>query len=93
MVKKNDEQGNLKRALRGRVLSDKMQKTIVVSVEQVAMDPRFAKVVRKTKKYKVHDEQGQAKIGDLVEIYEGRPVSKEKFMYLARVLESKKEQG
>ena len=81
----------VQRVMRGRVISDKMDKTIVVSVENPSKHPRYGKVVRVTKKYKVHDEQGLATSGDLVEIYEGRPVSKEKFMYLARVVESRKE--
>jgi len=70
----------------GTVVSDKMDKTIVVTTSRTYTHPRFQKVLRKSKKYKVHDEQGVAKTGDIVEFYEGRPVSKEKYMYLARVI-------
>jgi small subunit ribosomal protein S17 len=70
----------------GRVVSDKMDKTIVVSIERTFQHPVFHKVVRKNKKYKVHDENNAAKAGDLVEVVEGRPVSKTKYMYLSRVM-------
>jgi len=69
----------------GEVVSDKMDKTIVVKVQRTFMHPTFKKVVRSFKKYKVHDENGSAKIGDTVEFFEGRPVSKTKYMYLHRV--------
>jgi small subunit ribosomal protein S17 len=80
-----------RRTLRGEVISDKMQKTVVVKVPRTYVHPRLDKVVRTFKKYKVHDEQEIASVGDIVEIYEGRPMSKTKYMYLDRVLESKKE--
>ncbi|MFI5333102.1 MAG: 30S ribosomal protein S17 [Candidatus Babeliales bacterium] len=75
-----------KRTYIGMVTSDLMDKTIVVRVERTYTHPEFHKTMRTTKKYKVHDEQEQAKIGDTVEFYEGRPVSKTKYMYLARVV-------
>ena len=74
------------RVKRGKVVSDKMDKTVVVAIERVYTHPLLKKVMRSVKKYKVHDEDGQAKLGDIVEIYEGRPVSKTKHMYLKRVL-------
>lgn len=74
------------RTLVGEVVSDKMDKTIVVEVERTYVHPRLQKVMRSVKKYKVHDENKVAKIGDSVEIYEGRPVSKTKYMYLAKVV-------
>lgn len=77
-----------KRTYIGMVTSDLMDKTIVVRVERTYKHPQFHKTMRTTKKYKVHDEQEQAKIGDTVEFYEGRPVSKTKYMYLARVVVS-----
>ncbi len=79
------------RVLRGRVLSDDMQKTIVVKIDRTYVHPLLDKVMHVSKKYKVHDEHEDAAVGDLVEIYEGRPVSKTKYMYLARILESTKE--
>jgi len=65
-----------------------MDKTIVVKAERDYIHKLLGKVMRTTKKYKVHDENGLAKMGDVVEFYEGRPVSKTKFMYLARVVKS-----
>ncbi len=75
-----------KSTLRGKVVSTKMDKTIVVEVERTFMHPRLAKVMRSVKKYKVHDEQKRAALGDHVDIYQGRPVSKTKYMYLADIV-------
>lgn len=80
-----------RRVLTGEVISDKMDKTVVVRVERTYTHPRLKKVMRSAKKYKVHDESGQLAIGDIVEIYEGRPLSKTKYMYLSRVVKSHKE--
>jgi len=74
--------------LTGEVISDKMDKTIVVQVERTFIHDRYQKVIRLYKKYKVHDENKNAKVGVTVEIYEGRPVSKTKYMHLSRVLRS-----
>ncbi len=82
----NKEQKKNKRVMTGHVISDKMDKTVVVNVTRDYMHPLFNKVVRTSKKYKVHDDKEQAKIGDIVEFYEGRPVSKTKYMYLSRVV-------
>lgn len=71
----------------GRVISDKMDKTVTVMTERTFMHPVFHKVVRVSKKYKVHDEKEVAKVGDMVAFYEGRPVSKTKYMYFSHVLE------
>ncbi|MCL4361138.1 30S ribosomal protein S17 [Candidatus Dependentiae bacterium] len=75
-----------KRTLVGEVISDKMDKTIVVKVERGFIHPRVKKYLKTYRKYKVHDEDGKANVGDMVEIYEGRPVSKTKFMYLHRII-------
>ena len=72
----------------GRVVSDKMEKTIVVNTERTYMHPRFRKIMSKNKKYKVHDEQEVAKVGDVVEFCEGPKLSKSKYMRLARVIKS-----
>jgi len=77
-----------KRVVTGHVVSDKMDKTIVVLVERTYIHPRLQKVMRIAKKYKVHDEAEAAHIGDTVEIYQGRPVSKTKYMYLACVIKA-----
>lgn len=81
------KQDNVKHAIRAQVISDKMDKTVVVRVDSTYMHPVFKKVVRKSKKYKVHDEGEIASQGDIVEIYEGRPISKTKYMYLHRILD------
>lgn len=75
------------RTLVGEVISDKMDKTVVVKVTRSYIHPRVQKVVRTDKKYKVHDDKEVAQTGDMVEIYEGRPISKTKYMYLLRVLD------
>jgi small subunit ribosomal protein S17 len=72
----------------GSVVSDKMDKTITVKVNRTFQDPRFHKTVRVSKKYKVHDENEVASIGDVVEFHEGRPLSKTKHMYLDRVVKA-----
>jgi small subunit ribosomal protein S17 len=76
------------RTLIGEVVSDKMDKTVVVRVDRAFTHPHLKKVVRRAKNFKVHDEKEQAKIGDIVEFYEGRPISKTKHMYLYRIVES-----
>ncbi|MBI1299143.1 30S ribosomal protein S17 [bacterium] len=75
-----------RRALVGTVTSNKMQKTIVVQVERVARHPLYGKVVKSHKKYKVHDENNDANIGDTVQIRECRPMSKDKQFYLEKIL-------
>lgn len=78
-----------KRVFVGQVVSDKMDKTIVVEVDRSYEHPVFHKTMHKGKNYKVHDEGEQANVGDIVEFYEGRPVSKTKCMYLARVVQAR----
>lgn len=75
-----------KSIMTGKVVSDKMDKTIVVLVERTYKNSLLNKIMRSSKKYKVHDETGSTGIGDIVEIYQGRPVSKTKYMYLSRVI-------
>lgn len=75
----------------GSVVSDKMDKTVVVEMVRTYAHPVFHKTMHEAKKYKVHDEKGLAKVGDMVEFYEGRPVSKTKYMYLARVVTAQAE--
>jgi small subunit ribosomal protein S17 len=71
----------------GKVVSDKMDKTITVTVETYKRDPLYGKRVKYTKKFKAHDEQNQAKIGDVVRIMETRPVSKDKRWRLVEIVE------
>ena len=67
-----------KRVLQGTVVSDKNEKTVVVLVERRFTHPLYKKTVRRSKKYKAHDENNQYKVGDLVSIEETRPISKDK---------------
>lgn len=75
-----------KRLYQGVVVSDKMEKTVVVTVETTYRHKQFGKILRRTKKYKVHDEQKIAQVGDVVEFFPGRPVSKTKHMHISRVV-------
>lgn len=71
----------------GRVVSDKNDKTIVVSVERLVRHPLYERIVKKTKKYHAHDEENTAHVGDTVEIAETRPLSRTKRWRLVRVTE------
>ena len=75
---------------RGVVVSDAMDKTIVVKVEAVRSHQRYKKVIRRSVKFHAHDEQNQAKVGDLVRIVETRPLSKSKNWRLVEVVEAAK---
>ena len=76
------------KAFAGEVVSDKMDKTIVVKTVRSFVHPIVRKVVRVSKKYKVHDADNSAKIGDRVEFKEVRPISKLKYMTLTRIVKS-----
>ncbi len=76
----------MKKVLKGKVVSNKMDKTIVVAVENKRLHPRYKKLVLKTRKFKAHDESNQCKIGDVVEIIEHIPISKTKRWLLKEVL-------
>lgn len=78
----------IEKVLEGDVVSDKMDKTIVVKTVRSFIHPLVQKVVRVSKKYKVHDEENSAKIGDRVEFKEVRPISKLKYMKLSRIIKS-----
>ncbi|MCL6548097.1 MAG: 30S ribosomal protein S17 [Alicyclobacillus sp.] len=71
----------------GKVVSDKMDKTIVVAVEERKLHPLYGKTVRRTKKFKAHDEHNEARVGDTVRIMETRPLSKEKCWRLVEIIE------
>jgi small subunit ribosomal protein S17 len=74
----------------GYVVSDKMDKTIVVEIESRAQHPKYGKIIRTTKKVKAHDEEGTAGIGDRVSLMETRPLSATKRWRLVEVLERAK---
>ncbi|MCE5322451.1 30S ribosomal protein S17 [bacterium] len=74
----------------GRVISDKMDKTVVVAIETLVRHPLYGRIVRRTTKFKAHDEANECGIGDTVEIMETRPLSKDKCWRVARVVEKAK---
>jgi small subunit ribosomal protein S17 len=76
-----------RKRLVGRVTSDKMQKTVVVSVENLKRHPLYNKVIRQTTKYKAHNPNDVAKMGDLVQIVEAQPMSREKRWAVEKVLQ------
>ncbi|MEX1020571.1 MAG: 30S ribosomal protein S17 [Litorilinea sp.] len=76
-----------RRTLVGQVTSDKMDKTVVVTVQRVTRHQLYGKVLKVNKKYKVHDENNEAQVGDLVRICECRPLSKEKKFFVQEILE------
>ncbi|MCE5200674.1 MAG: 30S ribosomal protein S17 [Armatimonadota bacterium] len=74
----------------GRVISDKMDKTVIVAIETLVRHPLYGRIVRRTTKFKVHDETNECGIGDTVEITETRPLSKDKRWRVSRVIEKAK---
>ena len=81
------EQRNQRKVYQGVVVSDKMDKTIVVEVSTTKTHPTYGKRVKYSKKYKAHDENNQAKLGDIVKIMETRPLSAKKRFRLVEVVE------
>ncbi|KGA98307.1 30S ribosomal protein S17 [Alkalihalobacillus alcalophilus ATCC 27647 = CGMCC 1.3604] len=78
---------NQRKVYNGRVVSDKMDKTITVLVETYKKDRLYGKRVKYSKKFKAHDEDNKAKIGDIVKIMETRPLSKDKRFRLIEIVE------
>ncbi|MGB0384070.1 MAG: 30S ribosomal protein S17 [Ardenticatenaceae bacterium] len=76
-----------KKQLDGIVVSDKMDKTVVVRVERIKRHPLYGKVIRRAKKYHAHDEENAARQGDRVRILESKPISKNKKWMLSAILE------
>ncbi len=80
------EQQKTVRTVTGKVVSDKMDKTIVVQVERSVRHPKYEKIIRKRTRLHAHDEKGEAKMGQMVRIQECRPVSKTKTWKLVEIL-------
>ena len=78
---------NLRKTRVGKVVSDKMDKTIVVAVEDHVKHPLYKKIVKRTYKLKAHDESNECKIGDKVKVMETRPLSKDKRWRLVEIIE------
>jgi len=89
-LEKPEHERGRRQERQGTVVSDAMEKTIVVRVDVVKAHPRYKKVVRRSVKFHAHDESGQAKVGDVVRIVETRPISKTKRWRLAEVVEAAK---
>ena len=81
---------NLRKTRTGKVVSDKMEKTVVVAVEDHVKHPLYKKIVKKTYKLKAHDENNDCKIGDTVKVMETRPLSKDKRWRLVEIVEKAK---
>ena len=81
---------NLRKTRVGKVVSDKMDKTIVVAIQDNVRHPLYNKIVKKTYKLKAHDEKNDAKIGDTVRVMETRPLSKDKRWRLVEIMEKAK---
>ena len=84
------EKRGSRKSLTGKVVSDKMDKTIVVAVENLVRHRLYGKIIRRTHKFKAHDETNDATTGDTVEITETRPLSREKRWRLVRIIERAK---
>lgn len=74
----------------GKVISDKMDKTVVVSITTLVKHPLYGKFVKKTRKFKAHDESNECGIGDIIEMMETRPLSKDKRWRFTKVIEKAK---
>lgn len=83
----SQEKQALRRTLIGKVVSDKMDKTVTVLIERRVKHPLYGKIIMRSNKYHAHDESNQAKEGDMVEIQEGRPISKTKSWTVTRVVQ------
>ena len=84
------EERNLRKTRTGKVVSDKMDKTIVVAVEDHVKHPLYNKIVKRTYKLKAHDENNECKVGDTVKVMETRPQSKDKRWRLVEIMEKAK---
>jgi small subunit ribosomal protein S17 len=84
------EERNLRKTRVGKVVSDKMDKTIVVAVQDNVKHPLYGKIVKKTYKLKAHDENNECKVGDRVKVMETRPLSKDKRWRLVSIVEKAK---
>ena len=80
------EQRNPRKVRRGVVVSDKMDKTITVAVERLMRHPLYGKTIKRTKKFKAHDENNECKVGDIVTIMETRPLSRDKRWRLVKII-------
>lgn len=85
-----EETRSTRKVRAGRVVSDKMDKTVIVAIENKVRHPLYGRIIRRTMKFKVHDESNEIGVGDLVEIMETKPLSREKRWRVSRVIEKAK---
>lgn len=85
-----DQQRGRRKVRQGKVVSEKMDKTVVVAVESRMRHPLYGRIVRRTKRYKAHDENNEFHVGDTVEITECRPLSRDKNWRVSRLIERAK---
>ncbi len=81
------EERKIRKVQVGRVVSDKMDKTVVVAIETLVRHPLYGKIIKRTKKFKAHDEENTCRVGDKVRLMETRPLSKEKRWRVVEILE------
>ncbi len=81
---------NLRKTMVGKVVSDKMDKTVVVSIQDNVKHPLYKKIIKRTVKFKAHDEKNECGIGDRVMIMETRPISKDKNWRVVQIIEKAK---
>jgi len=81
------EERGMRKVRTGKVVSDKMNKTVVVAVESLVSHPMYKRTIRRTKRFKAHDEENSCRIGDKVRIMETRPLSKEKRWRVIEILD------
>ena len=81
---------NLRKVRTGKVTSNKMDKTVVVAIEEHVKHPRYKKIIKRTYKLKAHDEKNECNIGDTVKVMETRPLSKDKRWRLVEIIERAK---
>ena len=84
------ENRNSRKVIVGKVVSNKMQKTIVVSVERKVMHPKYGKFIKMTSTFKAHDEKNESSMNDIVKLMETRPLSKDKRWRLVEIVEKAK---
>ena len=84
------EQRNMRKTAVGRVVSDKMDNTVVVAIQDSVKHPLYKKVIKRTVKHKAHDENNECRVGDRVRIMETRPLSKDKRWRLVEIIEKAK---
>ncbi len=81
----------MRKVMTGKVISDKMEKTVVVAVESLVRHPLYQRTIRRTKNFKAHDENNSCHVGDKVKVMETRPLSKDKRWRVVEILEKSKQ--